>query len=182
MRMKFRAAVLVATLSVSGVSGVAVAAPSSAAKAVCYGGTSSGECYTATSTTKKVKVVETVPLINKSSKTVTANCQFTKSLSFSQSVTATTSGTISASVKAGIFAGVEASVTSTVSTTLSQTASQATSAGGSVKLKPGQSMKCERIYSTIEATVKRVQHTSTSSKTTIYKTTVPSTFGVRFVD
>ncbi len=144
----------------------------------CEGGTGSGRCITVTKVKKHTKVVESVPLENRSSKKATLYCSFTKTIS--QSITASQS--VSGSVKISVFKVVDLSTSIEVSRSLTQTATQATSAGGSVELDPHESVTCQRTYGYVSANVKQVDYTSKKSETKKYTVKVPVSLGVRIVD
>lgn len=170
---------LVALLVAAGL-GVAAAAPAQAAT-YCQGSTYSGYCYKTTSVTRTSKLVESIVIRNSSKVTVNANCQFTKSLTYTQSVTASAGGSVTASVKAGVLASVEGTVSYNVDASISQSASSATSAGGTFTLKPGQAVTCNRYYYTADAKVTMTSYSGgkvISTKT--YTTKIPSSFGITF--
>gem|GEM_PF-6478545 len=113
-------------------------------------GPGSGRCFTFLRSRKVVKAVEGIPLENRSSRPATMHCSFSRTIT--KSVTAGVK--VSASVKGTIFGVVEASVSTEVSMSVTQTASQASTAGGSVRLQPGQSVTCLRTYGHVVARVK----------------------------
>ena len=168
---------------VSALVGAFLVLPTHAAEAATRcttAGPGSSQCFTATHLIKSVQVVESVPLVNKSKKTVNAHCSFSRTIT--KSVSAGVD--LSATVKGTLFKVVEASTTATVHSSVSQTAAQATTAGGSVSLRPGQQIICQRIYSRIVANIKEVTYypMPKNSKTRTYSSTTPSSLGVRFVD
>lgn len=128
--------------------------------------------------TKHTKVVEAVPLVNHSSKTATMHCGFTQTItrSFSAGVE------LSETIKAHIFFLVDAETSIKVSMNVSQTASAATSAGGSIVLKPGQSVTCERTYGYVTSTVTRHEWHGLSGTSKKFITKIPSSLGVTLVD
>lgn len=163
--------------------GTGLAAMPAQAASHCVGSSYSGYCYTVVKSSTTTTVVERVPVSNiHKSKTINANCGFSKTLSESQSIKNEAGVEVSAGIKAGVFASIDATVKATVSTELSQSASRATSAGGSFKLKPGEKVTCERTYSKVNARVKRVAYTGKKTTTTYYNAVVPSSFGVRFAN
>lgn len=154
--------------------------PAEAATRCTQKGPGSSQCFTATNVVRGQKVVESVPLVNRSSKPVTAHCSFSKTISRSVSASVTVAG----EVKGTLFKVVDASTSISVSASLTQTAEQATTAGGSVRLRPGQRIICQRIYSNVVSRIKEVTYypAPRNSTTRYYSTTTPSSLGVRFVD
>jgi hypothetical protein len=141
-------------------------------------GTYSGRCFTLLRSAKHVTPVESVPLENRSSHKATMHCSFSRTISRSISYGAS----LSASAEASYFSVVKASVTATVSKEVNQTASQATEAGGSIVLRPGESVTCLRTYGYVTVRVKDYTYRGTTSNSTIRRGKVPSTLGVRIID
>lgn len=143
-------------------------------------GAASGTCFTFLSSRKHSVAVESVPLVNHSHKVVTLHCDFTRTVSRS----VTWGASLTTTAKATLFKVVEASVSATVSRTVSQTAQQATRAGGSVTLRPGQSVTCLRTYGWVVTRVRKVYWTSNDQIhiETVIKSKVPSHLGVTVVD
>jgi hypothetical protein len=175
--MKRLLALLLTPLASAALLGVVCASPAAAATR-CQGGTGSGRCITVSNVKRHLRVVESVSLENKSSKTVTMHCSFTKT------VTRSTTGSISLTigVKAQIFKVAEASTSIDITNSITQSSSQATTAGGSVRLKAHQSVMCQRTYGYVKASVKQVDHTSRKSVTKYYTVTIPVSMGARIID
>lgn len=172
------------TLAAAAVCAGALLVPAGSAEAAgntkCFTGGDgrTGTCYTVGPVAKHSVVVEAVPLVNNSSRTVKASCAFTQTITKSIE-TGISSNT---EVKATLFSLVDASTSITIHKKVTQTASQAVTAGGEITLKPHTSITCERTYGYVVSTVTRkVWHDAT---TTIKKFTVriPSNLGVTFVD
>lgn len=159
---------------------LAVAGPAAAARTQCAkgSGTHSGRCYTVGHVNHVVKVVEAVPLQNRSNHTVHAHCSFTQTITRAQE----TSQEVSAGVKADLFSFVSADTSYHLTKKVSQTASQATTAGGSVTLKPGQHVTCERTYGYVTTIVKVYEYSGTRGKHYSVSTRIPSYLGARFVN
>lgn len=141
-------------------------------------GTHSGRCFTSHRIYKHLKVVEAVPLVNRSRHTATFHCSFTRTITRSFAVGAS----VSAEAKASLFELVDASTTVTVQRTVTQTASEATEAGLTVRLRPGQRATCERTYGYVTTRIRDYTYSGTYSRTRRYKVRVPSYLGVRLVD
>ena len=137
-----------------------------------------GRCYKVISSKKKVVVIEAIPLENDSSHKVTVHCSFSRSISKSVSYGAS----LSASAEASFFSVVKVSVTASVSKEVSQTASEASEAGGSIVLKPGQSVNCLRTYGVVTARVRETTYNGSNIKHRILKAKVPSYLGVRITN
>lgn len=152
--------------------------PSASAATRCEGGTGSGRCITVSKVKKHVKVVEAVPLENRSKKTATMSCSFTKTVTKSM----TGSVSLSVGIKAKVFVVAEASTSIDLSKSVTQSASTATTAAATVKLKPGESVTCERTYGYVKANVKQVDRAGTHTDTKRYTVTVPVSLGARIVD
>lgn len=140
--------------------------------------TSSGLCFYFLSSVKHLSVAEAVPLVNRSRKTATFQCSFTRTISRSVAWGAS----LSAEAKATLFGLLESKISATVSRTVTQTVSQAEAAGLSVRLKPGQSAVCERTYGYVTTRVRREEWHGTKGTSKILTTKVPSYLGVRLVD
>lgn len=161
--------------------------PAAAAyKTVCEpgSGTSSGKCYKQMSAViKRIKVVDAVPLINASSKTATMHCSFSSSVT--REITLGGSASISGGAEVSLLKIASASVatTYTLEASVTMSATQAKEAGGSVTLKPGEKVVCQRIYSHVTFTVKPYTYSGTQVFWGTEKSvTVPSSLGVRIVD
>src|SRR3546814_2335528 len=107
-------------------------------KTVCEkgSGTSSGRCYKQRSAVvKKVRVVDAVPLINRSSKRVTMTCNFSSTIT--KGITAGGSASVTTSAEASFMKIAKASVsaTYTLHASVRMSSAQAKSAGGTVTLK-----------------------------------------------
>lgn len=144
----------------------------------CEGGTGSGRCITVSKVKKHVKVVEAVPLENKSKKTATMSCSFTKTVTKSM----TGSVSLSVGIKAKVFVVAEASTSIDLSKSVTQTASSATTAAATVTLKPHESVTCQRTYGYVTANVKQVDRAGSHTDTKKYTVTVPVSLGARIVD
>jgi len=59
---------------------------------------------------------------------------------------------------------------------------RATTAGGSVRLKPGQRVICQRTYGSLVSKVKETTYRPGSQSVRRFKVRVPSYLGVRIVD
>jgi hypothetical protein len=158
---------------------LATATPAAAATR-CQGGTGSSRCVTVSHVKRHLKVIESVPLENTTKKKkVTMSCSFSRS--YSRSMTG--SITMSAGVKGQVFGVAEASTSIDLSKSVSQTATQATSASGTVTLKPGEAVLCQRTYGYIKADVKEVTTTAKKKASTRYYTvTIPVSMGARITD
>ncbi len=161
--------------------------PATAAyKTVCERGssTSSGRCYKQmSSVVKRVKVVDAVPLINRSSRKATFHCAFSSSVT--REVTLGGSVSVSASAEASLMkiASASVSTTYTLDAHVTMSATQAKEAGGSVVLRPGQKVVCQRIYSHVTFSVRPYTYSGTTIRWgTTKSVTVPSSLGVRLVD
>jgi hypothetical protein len=159
--------------------GVAGATPASAATRCLRGSTTySGRCFTSHRIYSHLKVVEAVPLVNRSGHTATFHCSFTRTITRSFAVGAS----VSAEVKASLFELIDASTNITVQRTVTQTASQATEAGLSVRLRPGQRAACERTYGYVTTRITDTRYTGSVSHRRNYRVRVPSFLGVRLVN
>jgi len=179
----WRARLATAFLTAAMALAVLGAAPVSASTVtVCDPGSTSysGRCYTNTTqvSAQKSTVVQSVVLQNWSSKTATMSCSFTSTItrSFSASVT------LSASVKASLFGLVDASTSVAVQFSVSQSASSATTAAGSIVLKPGESVICQRMYFYVTQTIKETSYAGSWSSSRTYTVTAPKSMGVRIID
>lgn len=157
-------------------------APSARARTKCVkgSGTYAGTCYKFLRSTKKVVPVEAVPLRNRSSRTGTFTCSFTRTVS--RAVEYGASATSSAEAEA-VFGLAKISLSVTVSKKVTQTDTQASTAGGSVTLKPGQSVTCLRTYGSV---IMRVQRYTYRGSEVTYddpsKVRLPAYLGVDIVD
>lgn len=150
----------------------------------CHYGKQSGICYeTVGNFVRQKVVVEAVPLINKTRKTGEFSCTFSKTISESQSFTKS----VTAKAGAKIYGIVDVEISGTLSKTIEQTGSQASAASASYRLKPGEKVICQRIYSSYVQKVKETRWSGPvradyNTTTRMIKTTVPSTLGIRVVD
>jgi hypothetical protein len=152
------------------------ATPAEAATRCVRGSTTySGRCFTSHRIYRHHRVVEAVPLSNRSHHTATFHCSFSKTITRSFSVGAT----VSAEAKATLFHLVDASTSISLQTTVTQTAAQATEAGVSVRLRPGQHATCERTYGYVTTRITDRRYAGRYSKTRRYRVRVPSALGVR---
>ena len=146
--------------------------------------TSSGRCYEQmTAVVKNVKVVDAVPLINASRKTVTMSCSF--STSVTRDITLGGSAAVSGGAEISLLKIASASVqtTYTLSASVTMSATQAKEAGGTVTLKPGERVVCQRIYSHVTFSVRPYTYNGTKvTRGTTKSVSIPSTLGVRIVD
>lgn len=150
-------------------------------KTVCAkgSGSHSGRCWKLLKSGKKVVVVEAITLENKTKKKkVNMHCSFSRTVSKSVEV----GGSVSGSVEAGVFSVVKVNVSTTVHKNVSQTATQASEAGGSVTLKPGESVVCQRTFGHVVARVRQYTWSGNKSEVKILRAKIPSYLGVRVVD
>jgi hypothetical protein len=164
----------------------AAVSPASAASATrCQKGSNmeGGRCWTRSTIYKHLKVAEAVPLENLSSRTITAHCQF------SRTITKTFTGGVDLNynAKASILGLVDVGTSYTLHMSVSQSAAQATEAGASVVLRPGQRVTCQRTYGYVSTRIKDYRYWGSTgahagSSTTYYTVTVPAYLGVRVVD
>jgi len=158
-----------------------LAAPSAADAATrCLPGsnTYSGRCFTSHRVYRALKVVEAVPLVNRSRRTATFHCSFTRTITRSVAVGVS----VSAEVKATLFKLVDASTSISVHQEVTQTASQATQAGLSVRLRPRQSAICQRTYGHVKTRITDTSYSGSRVHRRRYTVKVPSFLGVRLVD
>jgi hypothetical protein len=156
---------------------VVPALPASAAQ-TCQGTTYSGRCLTASKVKRHLKVVQSVDLQNRSSRTAVMHCSFTQTIT--RSVTGST--TLSVGLKGQVLKVVEASTSVDLSKSVTQTASSATTAGGSVTLKRNQAVICQRTYGYVSADIKESTWSGKKGSTRYYTVTVPIRMGVRIID
>lgn len=184
MTKRLLVALLISSLALVGVGSPSSAAPRATARAVhkCLkgSGAASGTCFTFLSSRKHSVAVESVPLVNHSHKVATLHCDFTQTISRSVKWGAS----LTASAKATLFGVMEASISATISKEISQTAQQATNAGGSVRLRPGESVTCLRTYGWVTTRVRKTYWTSNDQIhiETVISSKVPSHLGVTVVD
>lgn len=172
---------LVTSVLVAGAAGSAEA--TSRTRCQRGSGMESGRCWTRHQVYRHLKVVEAVPLENRSHKTGTFHCTFSRNIS--QSVEAGYS--VGYEAKVSIMKLVDAGTTMTLHMNVSQTASQATEAGASFRLKPGQRVVCQRTYGYVTTRIKDYQWwggtgAHAGSSTHYYTVRVPARLGIRVVD
>jgi hypothetical protein len=168
--------VIAAALLVGAVAG---ATPANAATRCLHGSTTfSGRCFTSHRIYHHLRVVEAVPLVNRSRHAATFHCSFTRTITRSFAVAAS----VSAEAKATLFELIDASTTITVQRTVTQTASQATEAGLTVRLRPGQRATCERTYGYVTTQITDTRYSGSVSHRSNYRVRVPSSLGVRLVN
>jgi hypothetical protein len=161
------------------VGAIAGATPANAATRCLRGSTTySGRCFTSHRIFNHLKVVEAVPLVNRSGHAATFHCSFTRTITRSFAVGAS----VSAEAKATLFGLIDASTSITVQRTVTQTASQATEAGLSVRLRPGQRATCERTYGYVTTRITDTRYSGAVSHRRNYRVRVPSFLGVRLVN
>ncbi|MGN6783212.1 MAG: hypothetical protein ACTHJH_17115 [Marmoricola sp.] len=160
-------------------------AADAASRTRCQRGSSmeGGRCWTRHQIYRHLKVVEAVPLENRSHKTGTFHCTFSRNIS--QSVEAGYS--VAYEAKVSIMKLVDAGTTMTLHMNVSQTASQATEAGASFRLKPGQRVVCQRTYGYVTTRIKDYRWWGSTgahagSSTHYYTVKVPARLGIRVVD
>ena len=156
-----------------------MATPAEATKR-CTGNASSGVCYTVTHVTKKLKVLQSIPLENKRKKkgTVVFHCNFSDT--FTKSMTAGAS--VSAGVKAKVLGVAEVESSINLSLSVTQSASRAESAAADVPLKRGEGVLCQRTYGYVTAKVLESHYSSSSVYTKRYSVKIPINMGVRVKD
>jgi hypothetical protein len=174
--MKVVAGVLVT--AVLGVGMVGLAAVPASASTKCSGDGDKGRCLTASAVKKHVSVVESVPIENDSRKTITVTCAFERTITKSTSASISVTG----SVKVSIVKVVDLSTSVSVSNEVTQTASTATKIAATIKLKPGQSVTCERTYGYVSAKIREHWWSGGSDHYRNYTVKVPSYLGARVVD
>lgn len=159
--------------------GAALAVPATASAAVkCDGTNSAGTCVETTNVISKIDVLDQVPLINDSPYAATMSCSFSGTVSRSLTVSAT----VSAEVKGKIPFAAEATAGVSASTEVSATASDSATAAGTVRLKPGQSVTCQRIATVLKTDVRSYNYSGTGIfDEKRFTATVPSTIGARIV-
>ncbi len=125
-----------------------MATPAEAAKR-CTGSKTVGVCYTVTHVTKKLKVLQSIPLENKRKKkgTVVFHCNFSDT--YTRTLPAGASITAGAKAKVLGLAEVESSIN--LSMSVSQSATRAESAAADVPLKRGEGVLCQRTYGYVTA-------------------------------
>jgi hypothetical protein len=161
------------------VGAVAGTTPANAATRCLPGTTTySGRCFASHRIYHHLRVVEAVPLVNRSAHAATFHCSFTRTITRSFAVAAS----VSAEAKATLFELVDASTSITVQRTVTQTASQATEAGLSVRLSPGQRATCERTYGYVTTQITDTRFSGLVSHRRKYRVRVPSFLGVRLVN
>ncbi|GAB3656103.1 hypothetical protein GCM10027596_09910 [Nocardioides korecus] len=146
-------------------------------------GMEAGRCFTRSTVYRHLSVAEAVPLVNNSSRTITAHCSFTRTVSRSMSAGAD----LGYEAKVTIEGLVDAGTSLTLHMSVSQTASQASTAGASVRLRPHQRVTCQRTYGYVTSRIK--DHSwwggtgAHPGSRTVYRTAnIPSYLGVRVVD
>ena len=174
--MRVLAGVLVATVLGTGLVGLGAAPASASTK--CTGDGDAGRCLTASAVKKHVSVVESVPIENDSSKTVTATCAFERTITKGTSASISVTG----SVKVSIVKVVDLSTSISVTSEVSQSAATATKIAATIKLKPGQSVTCERTYGYVTAKIKEHWWSGGRDHYRNYTVKVPSYLGARIVD
>lgn len=142
-------------------------------------GTGSGHCWERSTIYKHLKVVEAVPLENRSRRTATMHCSFSRTITRSF----TAGASVTSSAKVSIIKLVDAGVETTLHGSVSQTSSQATTAGGTIRLKPGQRVTCQRTYGYVTSRIKDYYYNSKGTHSVRrYAVTIPAYIGVRIVD
>lgn len=141
-------------------------------------GSYSGRCWQRSTIYKKLKVAEAVPLENKSKRTITAHCSFSRTITRSF----TAGADLGYEAKASLFKLVDVGTSVTLHFSVSQTAAQATDAGASVVLKPGQRVTCQRTYGYVTTKIRDYTYTGTKISNRYYAINIPAYIGVRVVN
>lgn len=160
------------------------AGPASAKSKWCDYKKNGGVCYetVGTAVTKR-QVVESVPLINNTRKTGKFRCTFSKTVSESRK----TSKSVTAKAGGKIYGLVDVEFSGTLTEEITQTGSQASAASAAYKLKPGEKVVCNRIYSKVVMKIKEtrwtgITQTPYNTTTRNLTTTIPSTLGIQVDD
>lgn len=158
----------------------APAARKGTTKCVRGSGPSRGTCYKYLSSRFKLTPVESIPLRNRSSRVVTMSCGFSRTIT--KSITESASMSSAAEVNA-VFGLAKVTVEASVSRSVSQTAEQATTAGGSIRLKPGQQVVCVRTYGSTTLRLQRYEYFPSGKVVRKnFRTKIPAYLGVDIRD
>jgi len=175
-----RIVALALTLLAPGIFVIASSQPASASPTCYKHDNNVTDCIVVSLIERRRVIVESVPLENNSSKTVTMHCSFSRAITKEESTTAE----VSSSIEMEIPMTAKATIGGSFSRTKTQTATQATEAGGEVTLKPGQSVTCNRTYGFARFKVHSWQNFGTDRyhNNNYYRAKVPSYLGVLITD